>query len=495
MPTIAEKPVKSLGRLYEGSLTDRHKGMELHKEAEDGLKTIHKTLLPGKYKAWILQFAFYPRILWPLNIYEVGLSRVTKIEQRCNVFIRKWLQLPKMTASAALYRNNGVLELPTASLVEQVKCGKVRTVLMLRDSHDQIINSDPPRLNTLMQWSAEEATDKAITALHHRDIVGSVCSNSRGLGFGTFTPSYNMCTQERRKAVVSEVKSTEAEQRHLKLIQSSVQGQCMNWQENVIERKVTWNEMWKWEPARISFLIQSTYDTLPSPANLVRWKISTDNRCKCGELGTMRHILSNCPIGLNKRYLWRHNKILSIIHRAIVEKVGLINDGKLPLAKKPGFIRFCKRGMQPTSKVLPKVMDVSWKGSWRVNADLESALVFPIVQTAQKPDLIVWNKEEKVMKMIELTVSWETNIDGAYNRKNERYEELCQRCEDEGWVTECLPIEVGARGYIGRRLPSLLNELGFNSREKNKIIKEIQSTAEKASFWIWLKREDTTWNE
>ena len=151
--------------------------------------------------------------------------------------------------------------------------------------------------------------------------------------------------------------------------------------------------------------------------------------------------------------------------------------------------------MQPPSKVLPKVMDVSWKRSWRVNADLESALVFPIVQTAQKPDLIVWNEEEKVMKMIELTVSWETNIDGAYNRKNERYEELCQRCEDEGWVTECLPIEVGAPGYIGRRLPSLLNELGFNSREKNKIIKEIQSTTEKASFWIWLKREDTSWNE
>ena len=149
MPTVAEKPVKSLGRIYEGNLTDWHKGVEIHKEAEEGLQNIHKTLLPGKYKAWILQFAFYPRIMWPLNIYEVGLSRVAKIEQRCNSYIRKWLQLPRMTASAALYKNNGVLELPTVSLVEQFKCGKVRTVMMLRDSSDYSISGNPPRLNTV----------------------------------------------------------------------------------------------------------------------------------------------------------------------------------------------------------------------------------------------------------------------------------------------------------------------------------------------------------
>ena len=495
MPTLAEKPVKSLGRLYEGNLTDRHKGVEIHKEAEEGLKTIHKTLLPGKYKAWILQFAFYPRILWPLNIYEVGLSRVSKIEQRCHVFIRKWLQLPKMTASAALYKNNGVLELPTASLVEQFKCGKVRTILMLRDSRDHTISCDPPRLNTLKQWNAEEATDAAVAALHHKDIVGAVCSNSRGLGFGTFKPSCKMTTQERRKAVVSEVKFDEASKRNLKLVQSSVQGQCTYWQENVIQRKLTWNEIWQWEPARLSFLIQSTYDTLPSPANLVRWKILSDNKCKCGQRGTMRHILSNCPIGLNKRYLWRHNKILDPIHSAIKEKVDLINQGKLPLAKKLGFIRFCKRGMQPSSKALPKVKDITWKGNWKVTADLDNNLVFPVVHTSQRPDLVVWNEAEKIVKIVELTVSWETNIDGAYDRKSERYEDLCNRCEEVGWAPECLPIEVGARGYIGRRLPALLTGLGFNSKEKNNLIKEIQSTAEKASFWIWLKREDTTWND
>ena len=432
--------------------------------------------------------------MWPLNIYEVGLSRVAKIEQRCSSYIRKWLQLPRMTASAALYKNNGVLELPTVSLVEQFKCGKVRTVMMLRDSSDYSISGNPPRLNTLKQWSAEDATDDALSTLQHKDIVGAVCSKSRGLGNEDFKPSYKMSTKERRDAVILEVKQREAGRRHLKLIQSSVQGQCTDWQDNVIDRKLSWTEMWKWTPARTSFLIQSTYDTLPSPANLARWKISPDNKCKCGKIGTMRHILSNCPIGLDKRYLWRHNKILGVIH-AIKEKVEQINQGKLPLTKKPGFIKFCKGGMQPTRKVLSKSKDASWKGIWKVAADLESALVFPVVPTKLRPDMIVWNEEEKVMKIIELTVSWETNIDDAYNRKNVRYENLCNLCEDEGWTTDCLPIEVGARGYVGRRIPALLTKLGFNSKEKNELIREIQSTAEKTSFWIWLKREDTSWFE
>ena len=97
--------------------------------------------------------------------------------------------------------------------------------------------------------------------------------------------------------------------------------------------------------------------------------------------------------------------------------------------------------------------------------------------------------------MIELTISWETNIDDAFNRKSKRYEHLCTQCEEEGWQADCFPIEVGARGYIGKRVPMLLSKLGFSGKEKGKVIRDIQEAAEKSSFWIWLKRNDTTWND
>ena len=103
MPTVREEPVKSLGRWYAGTLNDRSRGIEVQRQAEEGLKAIDGTKLPGKYKLWMLQFGLYPRLVWPLQIYEVALTRVEIIEQKCNVCVRKWLGLPRMTNTSALY--------------------------------------------------------------------------------------------------------------------------------------------------------------------------------------------------------------------------------------------------------------------------------------------------------------------------------------------------------------------------------------------------------
>ena len=46
IPTVREKSVKSLGRLYSIPLTDRHRGTEVQKVGWKGLKSIDKTCLP-----------------------------------------------------------------------------------------------------------------------------------------------------------------------------------------------------------------------------------------------------------------------------------------------------------------------------------------------------------------------------------------------------------------------------------------------------------------
>ena len=45
IPTVKEEPVKSLGRLYAGSLTDRHEGVLIQKQAEGGLASIENSQL------------------------------------------------------------------------------------------------------------------------------------------------------------------------------------------------------------------------------------------------------------------------------------------------------------------------------------------------------------------------------------------------------------------------------------------------------------------
>lgn len=491
MPTVKEKPVKSLGRWYEGTLSDRSRGIEIQRQAEEGLKSIDKTKLPGKYKVWCLQFALYPRLAWPLMIYEVALSRVEIIEQKCSLHIRKWLGLPRITNSSALYRKSGAFHLPITSIVEIYKTGKVRTVMMLKESRDNKIRENPPVVRTARKWVAEEEVEKALLNLEHRDIVGSAQNDRSGLGVNKFKPFSTMTRRERRRAVGDEVKDKEAERREVHLIQCCQQGQMTRWVENVVERKISWNEIWKWTTSRLSFLIRATYDVLPSPVNLVRWKIQDDDKCKCGKVGTMKHILSNCRLNLD-RYTWRHNEVLRILYRELNKVVEEINDGKKPqrtVSKRK--IVFVRPGQKSYYQRKEKsVNDEKWNGVWEVSADLDDCRkVFPI-PTSKKPDIFLWCTEAKVLHLVELTVPHEDNIDAAKDRKDKRYSELLNECEEAGWTADHFSIEVGCRGFVGNRMRKWLSVIGLPKTKRISIIKEIQETVEKASHWIWLKRND-----
>ena len=155
-------------------------------------------------------------------------------------------------------------------------------------------------------------TDDLVCQLEHKDVIGSVQNNREGLGMRAFKPFCASNASEKRKAVVNEMRTNESISRHVKLVQCSVQGQCLQWESMVLERKISWKDIWDWETARISFLIKSTYDVLPSPVNLKRWKQQEEETCRCGQRGTMKHILSHCSLGLDRR-TWRHNQVLKVI--------------------------------------------------------------------------------------------------------------------------------------------------------------------------------------
>ena len=227
MSRIEEDPVKSLSRLYANSLNDRHEGIKIQELAEDGLRTIDITYLPGRFKVWCMQNSLFPRLQWPLTLYEVALTRVERIQQRCNVYIRKWLGLPRMTSCAGMYSNKGPLDLPIPPIVESYKCGKVRTVMMLRYSNDAVVRAAPPDIKTDRKWEATEETDRHISALQNCDIVGATQPSIEGLGLRRFRPFSSLNSKKRRDAVVDQRKRVEEEKRFVRLVQSSQQGQCV----------------------------------------------------------------------------------------------------------------------------------------------------------------------------------------------------------------------------------------------------------------------------
>ena len=495
MPTVKDEPVKSLGRWYAGTLSDRSRGVAIMKQAEDGLKAIDQTKLPGKYKIWCLQFALYPRLAWPLTMYEVALSRVEMIERICNTYIRKWLGLPRTTNTSSLYRQRGALQLPLTSIVEIYKAGKVRTVMMLRESRDQRISTDPPDVRTARKWQAESATSDIISSLEHRDIVGSTQTGRAGLGNGDFRPFRQMPQRDRRTAAAGQVRKIEAERREVHLVQCAQQGQVFGWEEHVVERKIGWSEIWEWNTSRLSFLLRSTYDVLPSPVNLVRWKVQEDDKCRCGKLGTMKHVLSNCHLALD-RYTWRHNEVLKVFTRMAKEQVEEGKYAPMPQQDGPRKIEFVRQGIKvPDREKVSEATEDQNCGKWEVAADLEGYNSFFPIPTTQKPDLVIWCEEEKEVHLVELTVPHEDNISAAHERKEKRYEALVVGCEEAGWKARHFPVEVGCRGFIAASVQKWMRVAGLGWKKEKAMTRALQETVEKASHWIWVKREDNSWNE
>ena len=54
----------------------------------------------------------------------------------------------------------------------------------------------------------------------------------------------------------------------------------------------------------------------------------------------------------------------------------------------------------------------------------------------------------------------------------------------------CFPVEVGFRGFPAQSVWGALGMFDITGRERRNIIKEMGAQAEKASLWIWSKREE-----
>ena len=135
-----------------------------------------------------------------------------------------------------------------------------------------------------------------------------------------------------------------------------------------------------------------------------------------------------------------------------------------------------------------RVKDARWHGEWHLATDLHESLIFPLVITAQRPDLVVWSDDLRRAIVMEPTVPWEENFANAEKRKDIRYDEILTEYQEQGWNIEYCHLAVGARGYVERKLINFLqHRFCCSSTETRKFKADVQEAAEKASYWIWLK--------
>ena len=99
-------------------------------------------------------------------------------------------------------------------------------------------------------------------------------------------------------------------------------------------------------------------------------------------------------------------------------------------------------GKVPDRKKANEAVESQRGVKWEVAADLKGWERFSPVPATKKPDLAIWNEEEKEVHLVELTVPHEDNINSAHERKDTAMRLLLKN------VRRHFPVKVRCRGFI-----------------------------------------------
>ena len=261
----------------------------------------------------------------------------------------------------------------------------------------------------------------------------------------------------------------------------------------------------------ISFLLNATINSLPSPYMLKLMGYTDSSKCNicASKLCNTSHILAGCPHALKtKRYTWRHDSVLltllSKLEKRITDHNESFIDSDLFTPPAPISSSFVKSGdktlpVSTINKTPLKQNLLSGANDWQLMVDFEHRkLVFPpeIYSTDLRPDILIWSQSSRMILLIELTVPAEENILAAHIRKTARYEQLAFLAKlINSWDSKIITIEVGARGFVAKSMNSFLRSIGFSNYEASSTCKDISMIVARCSHNIFLYRNEKFWKK
>ena len=168
-------------------------------------------------------------------------------------------------------------------------------------------------------------------------------------------------------------------------------------------RRLSWGEIMSMQDHKLSFLLKSVYDVLPTPTNLCVWGLIEDPVCTlCRGRANLEHILSPCKTALaDGRYIWCHDRVLAVL----ADGIERARKRKREVRKGVTFINFIRKGETATGNadaggILSSATD------WQMQADMRGRTTFP-----QRPDIVLWSTSTRQVAMLELTVPWEERLE------------------------------------------------------------------------------------
>lgn len=331
----------------------------------------------------------------------------------------------------------------------------------------------------------------------HQEIVGVVCQGRLGLGHYSGCRWSKADARARRGLVVKRVREAAEEDRQVKAIGLAAQGRWTQW-EQAQERPLSWRELWRTDQGKLSFLLRSVTDLLPTPSNLKTWGLEDNPSCnQCGAAScTLNHILTGCPKALAEgRYRWRHDKVLTEIANWVEQQRIKANNKQTEQPKTIAFLREGGKAPKINTATRSAPCILQRASDWEMRVDLKKKLVFPqdVAVTSLRPDMVLLSRSTKTIIVAELTVPWEERLDTSHQLKKAKYQDLIDEAALKGWHAVLFPIEVGCRGFPAKSIRHFLQRMGLDAKQLKKASGDIAAAAESSSRWLWLRRAHT-WN-
>ena len=442
IPSAETISFKFLGMPVRVYTTNADARSSLQESLQRMLTAIDETLLTRQQKLRLFKHGVCPRLSWPLLVEDFPISWLEReLQPLATKALKKWAGLARSSNKSILFLpvKRGGLALPSLTgLYKKLQAMKMAQLLKSRDQG--------VRKAADLRLSEEKKSQRM--KFKPAALIDSIsCEN----------PSLS------RKAVTGVAKAvlmrTEADERHQNLSQLPSQGEMTrSWGDNSTELWVKASQ--SLPPEVLKFVLNASLNTLPTNANLHMWGKKTTDGCPLcqGPRQTLPHILNNCPMAMQlRRYSKRHDAVLQVIGN---------------------FIR----------AHLPSQFSIS------IDTPSED-YSFPhhITPTNLRPDIVWWNDQQRVLWLLELTISYEPQVADARERKKAKYHHLVEAGRAAGYQSKLITVEVGSRGMLGNGdLDELKEAIKAPRKEFTDLSLRTIRTAIMGSFSIWGSRNHTT---
>lgn len=225
------------------------------------------------------------------------------------------------------------------------------------------------------------------------------------------------------------------------------------WEHSWKHSNIIWHSVLDRLPKNIySFCLRYMNNTLANGSNILKWGKVESAKCKfCNNIQTLGHVIGSCKSFLDEgRYNFRHDSILVNVLKMIMPKENRTIYGDVPGYQNPSII----------------------------------------TGTDYRPDIII--TEGRSIKVLELTVGFETNIQKNTDYKNERYKPLWDEIKDRyDDKIEYINFSMGSIGTLGKSCENIkvaLKDLGLTKTESSYLLEKIVNVCIRSTYFIFCKR-------